>query len=365
MGVLGLPAHSTLIQQRGVVPIRRLLLSVPAVVIIAALLVGSAPVEASIRKVALGVSIEHHSRERQTYLDFASDVGGNKPRLWTLWSTWGSRGGETDCLQGKGTCYFPRAAADWVAAEGATPFIFWEPFKAFDSCEYATHKWIAAGRYDGYIRTWAKEAKQYGKRVLVRYAHEINAAFFPWTTRHPLCGNTVKDFKQGWKHVVGIFRKVGATNVRFVWTVAKKTCATKGCNPYKAFYPGDKWVDFAGFSSFNWGAQKNNWVSMENGVSGIMKKFKDFTRKPIIIAELATNTYTGSSAPPGASKPQWIREGYPTVYKKHPQIKAIIYLNVDLSGIGHPDWSLNTPGTQSHAAYAEIASQKRFKGRIR
>ena len=66
--------------------------------------------------------------------------------------------------------------------------------------------------------------------------------------------NTADTFVAAWRHVHGIFQdEGGADNVRFLWSVGKQKCRG-GCNPYRAFYPGDAFVDYMGFSSFNWGA---------------------------------------------------------------------------------------------------------------
>jgi len=321
--------------------------------------VPAASTAAGTRKVALGVSIEEGWRDSDTFDHFADQVN-NRPRMWSLWSTWGNA-----------TRDFPSSQAAWVAERGAVPFIFWEPFESFDSCKYADHRRTARGDYDDYIRSWAQAAKRHGGRVLVRWAHEVNGAFFPWGIKNTLCDDTVSDYKAAWRRIVSIFRNVGASNVKFVWTVARSVCSG-GCNPYKSFYPGKKWVDYVGFSNFNWGVTQNKWTPMVQTVGTVMKFFTTFTRKPVIIAENATNTKAPPSAPDSATKPNWIKAGYPAVYKKYPQIKAIVYLNVDLSKIGHPDWSLNTPGwsasvgrSEAHQAYEWVADQRKFRGRIR
>jgi hypothetical protein len=80
-----------------------------------------------------------------------------------------------------------------------------------------------------------------------------------------------------------------------------------------------------------------------------------FTRKPVIVAELATNK-------DGGDKPAWIENGYPAVYNKFSRIKGINYLNVDLRNVGHPDWSLNTPRPEAMQAYSDVVRDPRFQG---
>lgn len=327
---------------------------------VVSILVASAPVDARSR-MTLGVSVYDGGSAAQvgdSIEDFTSDVGA-KPRIWTLWSTWGD----------DDTREFPTEAANVIRSSGATPLIFWEPMAEHRAdgsgnliCEdYSKHKIIAQGKFDGYIRQWARKAKQYNGPVLLRYAHEINATYFPWTVGN--CGNTAKQFKNSWRHVYRIFRNVGARNVKFVWTVAKMRCPG-GCNPFIKYYPGDAFVQYAGFSNFNWGVMMGVWNPMLKGVAQAMRSMKQVTRKPIIIAELGTAPRVGPAGDPSVDKPKWIRQGYPAVYKRFPQIKGIVYLNVDLGPV-HPDWSLDGYGGAVHDAYGDIAKQRRFKGRIR
>ena len=330
--------------------IRRLLLGIPLALIALALIVPASPV-AGARRVTLGVTIEHRNRDAATFDRFTDQVD-NRPRIWTLWSTWGNAS----------TRDFPSGAAAWVAGRGAVPMIFWEPFSGFNSCTYADHRRTANGDYDDYIRTWAQAAKRHGKTIILRWAHEINGAFFPWGIKNQTCADTVTDYKNAWRRIHGIFDQVGADNVKFLWTIAKSSCRG-GCNPYKDYYPGSAYVDYVGFSNFNWGAYKNKWTPMVSGISDVMVFFRQFTRKPVIVAENASNTL-------GGSKPDWIKSGYPAVYNRWPQVKAIVYLNVDLRP-DHPDWSLDSPGwstsagrSMSHRAYERVANQRRFRGRI-
>jgi hypothetical protein len=71
-----------------------------------------------------------------------------------------------------------------------------------------------------------------------------------------------------------------------------------------------------------------------------------------------------ASGADGGNKGRWIRKGYRAVYRELPRIKAIMYLNVDLSGAPayHRDWSLRGWPLKSYAGVAELP---RFKGRIR
>src|SRR5262245_18198343 len=161
--------------------LRRSLIGLPVLLVLASLLAGTVPANAGVRKVALGVSIEEGWRDQSTFQTFTNKVGGNKPRIWALWSKWGS----------PSTRDFPTNEANWVRGQGAVPMIFWEPLVSVDNCTFAEFRKVARGDYDGYIEDWAQAAKAYGGKVILRYAQEINGAYFPWGLKNKDCGNTI------------------------------------------------------------------------------------------------------------------------------------------------------------------------------
>ena len=297
------------------------------------------------REVALGVSMPD-SRNLATLDGFTTSIGGHRPALWSIWSQWGN----------PNTREFPTAVMDGLRSRGVKPFVFWEPWDPNVPWGTAfTYDRIDAGDHDAYIRRWARDAAAYGGPVLLRFAHEMNGTQFPWAVEGGL-GNTVTGFKKVWNRIWSFFRQEGATNVKFVWSVAKESCAG-GCNPYAELYPGDYFVDFVGFSSFNWGdAYGRTWQSMYDGYWKVTGLLDDISDRPIIVAETASNDV-------GGDKPAWIRAGYREVFDRLPRIAAILYLNYDLTDSGHPDWSLTSPAG-ALGAYREIAALDQFKGRL-
>jgi hypothetical protein len=296
------------------------------------------------RTIALGVSMPD-GRDLSVLDAFTSAVGGRVPATWTIWSQWGRRDFSA----------FPATAAEGARARGAMPMIWWEPVdpSRLDDPTYPRLANITAGLHDDYIRSFARQARQFRHPVLLRFAHEMNGGMFPWGVQY--FDNSAATFVAAWRHVHRIFQQVGATNVRFVWSVAKKSCAG-GCDPYAQFYPGDAYVDYLGFSSYNWGAFKEGWVSMLQGYTRVTNLLASLSSKPIMAVETGAN-------PEGGDKAAWIREGYLAVYERLPRVEAIVYLNVDLRPDGHPDWSLTSP-PEALEMYASIASMPEFWGRI-
>jgi Glycosyl hydrolase family 26 len=306
----------------------------------------AAMLDAPQRQVALGISIVD-GRDIGALNRFRTSIGGRTPATWSIWSQWGS----------PGTRAFPTAAASQAKARGSTPMVWWEPFDPTNhgSATYARLANISAGKHDDYIRRFARDARDFGSPVILRFAHEANGRIFPWGVGS--FDNSASKFVAAWRHVHRLFREVGATNVRFLWSVSKKACGgVKGCNPYRAFYPGDAFVDLMGFSNFNWGAKRDEWVPMIKGFRRVTNDLASISSKPIIAAENACN-------PKGGDKAAWIRNGYRAVYEELPRIVGIVYLDVDLRFIGHPDWRLSSPAG-ALAAYREIAGLAQFQGRL-
>ena len=300
------------------------------------------PTPGTPRKVALGVSMKPDA-DTATYDQAIAAFDGYAPAIWSIWSDWGG-----------GNSAFPDVGLlEQLRANGTVPMIFWQPVDPADvkSNRYR-YKRIMAGDYDAYIRQFAQAARDWGGRVIIRFAHEMDGKWFPWgVTRF---NNTRARFIKAWIHIWNIFKDpligVGATEVKFAWT-PYSTGMGKG-----SLYPGDAYVDYVGFTGFNWGPPRG-WRSMMDAYARNVAGLAAFTKKPIIVAE------TGSS-PEGGDKGAWISEGYPAVYAAYPRIKAIVYFNIDQSHVGQPNWLLTTT-PEALAAYKAILAQVPFQGRIK
>jgi len=319
---------------------------------------------------ALGVSrtagTPHTNLIEAALDDFIASNDGIKPALYSVWSQWGSRGGETGCQVGKGSCRFPRQTLEMLDDKGIMGVVWWEPVDPQNQlkAKYARHKaTYKFHKNDSYIRTWAQEAKAFGQerdtKIVLRFAHEPNGTWFPWTVGY--FDNTPDTYKRLWRYVWRIFKQEGALPyVDFLWSVAKKVC--RGCNPFIKVYPGDKFVRYVGVTAFNWGKQKS-WQPMVKVLELPMKRLWQVTHKPVIISELASHF-----RPFSKSKAAWIKTGYKKTYSKWSRVKAVLYLDSrqPQETFGHPDWRLvkSKPGESAEAAYAQISAMPKFQGSL-
>jgi beta-mannanase len=343
--------------------VRRSLLLLP-VVTLALIVLATASVAAR-SPVALGISAEvGHSHDPGTVIGAIQGYTslGLKPAMWTIWSDWGARGPDTTCSQGE-SCAFPSAVARSLKARKVTPFIWWQPTNPADpdAGVYERHKNIISGKHDAYIKTWAKAAKAHGGPVIVRMFHEMNGRWFPWGIEKRF-DNSATTFNQAWRHVVSLFRQVGARNVKFLWSPYNTDNGA-----YRPFYPGNEWVDFVGVTSLNWGENGGrSWRELSGILKRPMAAIRNVSRtsgspqgKPVILPEVGSNYV-------GGDKAAWITRGYKHAYNKYPSIRGMVYLDYNTAAVtaGQPDWRLGIPDGSGLAAYQSVASQKLFKASI-
>jgi len=342
---------------------------IPAVILLALCLVlVSLSAAAGRDPIALGYS--HDPAQRQdldmAVVDATIERLGAVPATWTLWSDWGSRGGESACRPGLGRCAFPTEAAAGLMERGITPFIWWTPVGPPGPMrrEFARYIHIINGQHDEYIREWATAARDHRGPIILRFAHEMNGRWYPWgITQYD---NTAARFVEAWQHIWEIFQEVGATNVLFLWSPAREYCV--GCVSeyrYEDFYPGNKYVDYVGLNAYN--GARSRWRSLATVLEKPMARLQEVTRtpklprgKPVILGEVGSHHL-------GGDKAAWLTEGYDEVFRRWPRVQAIVYFDVDMRPRNktHLDWRLAWPADGSAvAAYRELASQPRFKGRI-
>ena len=74
----------------------------------------------------------------------------------------------------------------------------------------------------------------------------MNGYWYPWSEQRN--GNQPGDYVKAWRHVVDIFRSVGATNATWVWCVNTPDHIT---TPLTELYPGDNYVDWTAIDGYN------------------------------------------------------------------------------------------------------------------
>jgi cellulose synthase/poly-beta-1,6-N-acetylglucosamine synthase-like glycosyltransferase len=219
-----------------------------------------------------------------------------------------------------------RFRADWasmISAQGAIPMITWEPWAKRPHQLHATRdrrgrlQLIAAGRYDAYIRSFARAVARYGRPLLLRFAHEMNGGWYPWSVHEN--GNTPAAYVAAWRHVHDVFEAEGATNVRWVWAVNSFAGLSAGARDVAPYYPGARYVDWVSTTGFNWDSRRVPARSFDEVFADTYRTLKRFG-KPIMISEVGSE---GGAAAAAA----WIRNAIAELPRHYPQVHALVWFD--------------------------------------
>ena len=122
----------------------------------------------------------------------------------------------------------------------------------------------------------------------------------------------------------------GRNNVKWVWTPYVKT---DGDLPFARFYPGDRYVDWAGLDGYNWGGSFA-WKSFHDLFAPSYHKLMRLTSRPLMIGEVGCGEI-------GGNKVAWLRKMLRHDLPRMTHIRAVVWfddsdpkgdLRVDTSG---------------------------------
>jgi mannan endo-1,4-beta-mannosidase len=177
---------------------------------------------------------------------------------------------------------FPTAFADTVASNGAVPLVQMNP----DKISLAA---IAAGRYDGYLSQYAETVRAYRHPVIVSFGHEMNGSWYSWGYRH----TSAARFVAAWRHIVTLFRALGARNVTWLWTVNIVNNTQDGTIPSPArWWPGRSYVNWVGIDGYY---LEPNWHFVPL-FGPTIATVRTLTQDPILIAETGATPASGQTA---------------------------------------------------------------------
>jgi beta-mannanase len=244
---------------------------------------------------------------------------------------------------------FPLPLCSVLYKNGYIPDITWEPWLYSDKNAINLDK-IINGKFDEYIKNFARGAKTYGNILFLRVGHEFNGDWYPWCIVNN--NNDPEKFKKAWIHIHDIFDSEGATNVRWIWCPNSGTAIKAAWNNPILAYPGDNYADWIGIDGYNFGTYQSwsSWQTFDD-IFGPMYallsvKIKD---KPFMIPEFAC-------ADRGGDKAAWI-SSLEAAFKKYPRIKAFVWFDINKE----MDWRINSsPGSLS--AFKQLISSSYFSG---
>jgi hypothetical protein len=226
---------------------------------------------------------------------------------------------------------------------GVTPMVTWQLYKSGWSGPTISLSDLARGRYDGHLRDAAALARGLPFKVMIRFGHEMNGDWYPWSG-HPAA------YRDAWRHMVAVFRREGASNVKWVWSPN----VDQGSYPFARYFPGDAWVDYVALDGYNWGTSGvgiNRWQTLADVFSSSYRTVTRMSAKPVIIAET-------SSSEIGGNKAGWIRDGFlRAIPQRFPRVRAVIWFD----RVMEQDWRIDS-SRSSLEAYRDVVSSSLYGG---
>jgi hypothetical protein len=210
---------------------------------------------------------------------------------------------------------------------------------------------IAGGFQDGYIREVARTLATFPGTVWIRFAHEMNGYWYPWS-HGPVA------YRRAWRRVVALFRAEGARNVRFVWSVNAnlfdgRTAWWRGLRRY---WPGRRWVDAVGSTVIDFGGKKDYTVDrFEPRLSELHRRL----RLPVMLTEVNVDY---------AARLPWLRD-LRAMLARSPWISAVVWSQLPSRGKQHQtgtgvvDWDVRRDPASASLLRGIIEDGSRPPGR--
>jgi hypothetical protein len=194
---------------------------------------------------------------------------------------------------------------------------------------------IAAGRSDGYLRSYADAVMSFGHPVILSFGHEMNGTWYSWGY-----GRTpAATFVAAWRHVVSVFREAGAANVTWLWAVNSVNGASGNLSQW---WPGAAWVDWTGIDGYYFRATD----TFHSVFGATIAKIRAISGAPLLIAETAVGTT--------ANRESQIDGLFAGVSAEH--LAGVVWFDeAQHSGIYHQDWRLENDPAASAAFTAAVA----------
>jgi hypothetical protein len=164
---------------------------------------------------------------------------------------------------------FDTGFADTVRNHGATPYVQIDPTGASISG-------VADGAYDDYLRSYADAVREFRKPVVIGFGHEMNAPWYSWGYGHV----SPATFVAAWRHLVTVFRGMGADNVTWLWTIQADS---RGIGPIGSWWPGPKYVTWVGIDGF-YSSPSDTFATV---FGHTINQVRTLTKRPVLLSETA------------------------------------------------------------------------------
>jgi glycosyl hydrolase family 26 len=149
---------------------------------------------------------------------------------------------------------FPRATCEWIRGLGKAPYV--RLMLRSDTEQNRVEETfslenIIAGNFDEDLKTWARDAKQFGSPLLLEWGTEPNGEWFSWNGKWNGGANEgPARYIAAYRHIVDVMRAEGAANLQWVWHVNWLDQPEAKWNRFENYYPGESYCNWVALSVY-------------------------------------------------------------------------------------------------------------------
>ena len=208
---------------------------------------------------------------------------------------------------------FKTSFAQTASRHGAITILQWDP-------TLASVAEIAAGGYDGYLRSFAASVREFGRPVVIGFGHEMNAYWYSWGYGHLPAAT----FVAAWRHIVTLFRAQHADNVTWLWTIQADEAGT---GPIASWWPGAKYVTWVGIDGYYYSPSETFFSIFGKTIAQV----RALTGLPVLLSEVAVG--------PEAGQPQKIPDLFDGM-RRFGTLGLVWFDIAQHNGLYHQDWRI-------------------------
>jgi hypothetical protein len=209
---------------------------------------------------------------------------------------------------------------------------FWEAYEsgkiAAEDSKYSC-KNISSGKYDKYIKNFARSLQGENNEVIVFPFPEPNG---DWTPQSLTINNNEGRFIDTYRHVSSFFTEM--PNVRLGLALNNQSVPDQSGNGLDDYFPGKRWLSLVGIDGFNFGPPNEKWLSFGDIFTSALDIAKRWDIDVLI---------SSFGCAPGNNRVSWFNDAFEVIKSnKYPVIGANIFAeNKEGMGDYERDWSLD------------------------
>lgn len=193
---------------------------------------------------------------------------------------------------------FPAGTCGWIREAGKIPYVRLMLRSDLEENHYEktfTLQKIIGGEFDGDLRSWAREARDFGSPILIEWGTEPNGDWFSWSGRwNGGAREGPQRYIAAYRHIVDLMRAEGADNLIWIWHVNWDDVPEKKWNACENYFPGDNYCDWIGISAYGplTPHTSDGIESFRQKIDPVYRRLTSLAHdKPIVVAEFGCDLH--------------------------------------------------------------------------